>query len=516
MVVSQVLNFLSKLIQTPVLFVLLIGLALLGLFVMSRTELELLVAVLAIAVPSLTFILGSAPARMLYFFPVMAGLCAYRGLGRIVEKAEARLVTADVPANSRWAPIDRLDASLRSLTALDRQTLFRFGVLVVLAFVIGSNLATYLTIAGGAHQYYLTLDEDQEDALDWIGENVPEEAVVAPSQKSFGWNVEGYTRRNAFEPQGQKSYMKQYVFPEQRRQARVQDRVFSRHLSVENGNVRFAHTAPHDGPGNPAIGLDTGNYRTYAEFLDNETTVTLSRGGETVTRPLSTAQTTVHLDGSDEARHLTTTYRWDDLTLNQTVSLERGTATVSIRYAVVRSVGTVEDLSATLRYPTKFQPRSVEARDGALAVTQRNRFGMPVSMTATTSGTTTSVDQPTDLSRERTVFHFKDVSPATVTLQYEMNRELRATPVSVYRTPAVLAANDIEYVVWSQPPNRLESDYDRETKVWLYESPYYQPVYEADDIVVFRVTPTADATGSRVSEDRSNASLAATDSLRGG
>jgi hypothetical protein len=432
-----------------------------GIYMLRDDYQDLLIAVFAIVVPSFTILLYQAAPRMLHFLPPIIGLAIARAVYAIYREADARLSVTDVSKRVSVNPV---------------RVVFLTALLSVM-IIQGSG---YVDTAESAHDHWLIVDEEQTNALEWIEENTPRDATFAASQKSIGWVIEGHTKRNVFEPQGQKSYMKRYAFEEQRQQAEIQDRIFSGHKIVQNGNVRASFMKPYDGPGNPAIAIDTGNYRTHLIMNDSESTVDI--GDKTVSLQSGyKSQRTVEREGSTT---VVTRYRWDEATVEKNVTIERETSTVKVAFETSDSINR---LIADLEYSSSHETVEESHRSDSITVVQRNAFGTPTPIRITSE---TNGDDSTryDKSSGRTKIVYTNATRSAFTIGFDLNRDLVTNPVETYRIPEQLERHDVDYVVHVEEiRNRREANHDQSTARWFYSIPYYEQVYKKNGIVIFEI-----------------------------
>ncbi len=139
--------------------------------------------------------------------------------------------------------------------------------LLAICFIIIIGL--YMTILTYFHFYraaavYQFIDEDEIEALDWIRDNTPPDAILATSGhtkgdiggggNSYSWWVEGYSKR-ACVPSGDLQY---YSYQRQRDEVRIANRIFAGIYPFEYENIRVTESHPSPTT-NPEI----------AAFIDN-------------------------------------------------------------------------------------------------------------------------------------------------------------------------------------------------------------------------------------------------------
>ena len=151
--------------------------------------------------------------------------------------------------------------------------------LLAICFIIIIGL--YMTILTYFHFYraadvYQFIDEDEIEALDWIKENTPPDAILATSGhtkgdiggggNSYSWWVEGYSKRTCI-PSGDLQY---YSYQRQRDEVRIANRIFAGVYSFEYENIRVTESHPSSTTNPEIAALIDNDYQDILTLNDLE------------------------------------------------------------------------------------------------------------------------------------------------------------------------------------------------------------------------------------------------------
>jgi len=484
-VFDQIITFVLRIAQYRIIFVFLITLILYGLWRASKKDRILIISIAAIAIPSLTILLHSAAPRMLYFWPPIGAYVILIALNDTLDRPN---VLADIVG------------TIQKRRPQNREVLAALRTALVLSLILftAMSYSGYMNTAESSHEWYQTLTPEQAESLDWIRSNTNQNATFATSHKAVGWAIEGFTRRNAFEPQGQKNYMKQYAYPEQRRQAQVQDRIFSRNIGLANGNVRASLSAPYNSNGNPTFDVNTGNYRTFSWINDSLTTVTLQAENGRITRNLSTATKIIETKNATDGSRVTVTYTWEgNLTVKKRVIVPDSDTKINV-YLTATGKNQIVSTTVPIIYSNQLWVEKYNINESSITVAQHNGFGMVTESTVTTSNSDIKFSSNYTNKKNPAMIVQSD-GVVGITIDYSLNRQPTNSLTEIYHVPTLISEAGVDYIVAMEyAPSEEETNFDRKTIEWFRSSPYYETVYEKNYVIVFRAKTQSITTDNRI------------------
>jgi hypothetical protein len=346
----------------------------------------------------------------------------------------------------------------------------------------------------GAVNYYSYLDQHQLSALNWIKENsAPEDNFVAHS-KIFGWWIEGFSRRNAFETRDIASF-----FRTQHEQSIIADLVLSRNQGIENGMVRAAVTDPFHAwaGGTPVIGAHSaGQYQDAIIFHDAD--IRLELRDEQRARSLrlfDSAEIDTRARPAGNGQILETNYRFEGFNVVRTIEIYQGDPAVFVSYHVKSGTRRIQRFTVDLNLAlgegiqweqtgdTTFRKRqtvrsflgqgfivsvvNIDARGAAPTVEPSGQW--PNHVVATFDLT-----EP----EARVRFHLKITAP-----RYTVNE-----PVRYFSVNQLIEENNINYIALdTKSESALYIDRPWRTVWWLDDSPFLELAFEDEDVKVYRV-----------------------------
>ena len=399
-------------------------------------------------------------------------------------------------ALARFLTADRL-----SLPAFIRKSPeISSALLVACSAIIGVFLALEIPDSQrrlqGALNFYSYLDQHQLSALNWIKENsAPEDNFVAHS-KAFGWWIEGFSRRNAFETRAFDSF-----FRTQHQQSIIADLVLSRNQGIENGMVRAAVTDPFHARagGTPVIGVHSaGQYQDVVIFHDADIRLEVRDGPRVSSlRLFDSAEVDTRARTAGNGQILETNYKFDGLSVVRTIEMYQGDPAVLVSYHLKSGTRRIQQFTVDLNLALGRDIQWEQTGDTTFRKRQRLRATLGQGIIITNVSIDARGAAPTvepsgqwpdhavasfDLTEPeaRVRFHFKITAP-----RYAVNEPVRHFSVS-----QLAEENNITYIALdtrSESAQYADVDLPWRTESWLNENPHLKLAFEDEDVKVYRI-----------------------------
>ncbi|OGS42873.1 MAG: hypothetical protein A3K67_05365 [Euryarchaeota archaeon RBG_16_62_10] len=303
------------------------------------------------------FVVGEAPSRALSFLPIPLLI----GFGRFGS------------VFARWASGIRFQS--RTMKRIRKTALALLVADTVLLTTAGVNWMNF------AVDWYHPIERGELDALDWVTENTPEDAVIATSGKMLsghmegdrlGWWLQGYSKR----PTVMVGSERFRLFEDELRSTRDMNRFFTGTHVLENGYVQVSDQFPLLYRGNPEVAVRSGGaYEPILFFNDALHEISFSTSsapGVERTRTL-VGSATSELIVAQEGDMLSTRviYSTDEFYFTRDTVLFDRTKQVELRFEVTPKPGT--NLSGlTLRFwcphGLEFSEVDIEGREAMFVV----------------------------------------------------------------------------------------------------------------------------------------------------
>lgn len=196
------------------------------------------------------FVIGGAPGRVFMFLPIPLLL----GFGILMVRF------------NEWVNHISIDFHLASH--------FRRVILSLLVADIVLLSAAGIQWMSYAVDWYHPLEDNDIEALDWIADNTPEDAVFATSGKilagqkegdRLGWWIQGYSERRAIMAGSEKFRL----FQDELESTRDMNRFFLGTHVLENGRLQISDQYPIAYMGNPEISVRREGVYTPILFLND-------------------------------------------------------------------------------------------------------------------------------------------------------------------------------------------------------------------------------------------------------
>ncbi len=385
-----------------------------------------------------------------------------------------------------WRP-----SALRSL----RPWLPRLAVAAItLPLLISAALTSQQELRKGL-DYYAYLDDARWAAVQWIGQNTPEGAIVAAYPENMGWWIEGVARREVFEVTERN--MEANIMEKKR--SFVAELMFSRNRGLSNGHVRLATSYPYtDLPGNPVIGFYVGGrYQDLLMFDDNQSSIRTAGGGTMRLAELPPPEFSLSGDGA--RMQMVIIYRLGDATVTQTATLVEGSQSAIITYAVQSGGQAITQLCIPSIFC--YEPVATPAvlQDGSIEVVQQLETPfdrtVPVTTRLGVEAAGAALQLPgTPADRIPLTFDITGAE-ATITLSFDISSTTappNSEQVSAYEIPRLIRDHGISYLAIDfKPDSAIWSDMPLGLQEWLDGCPYYALAHSEGDVRIYEVVPAA-------------------------
>lgn len=365
-------------------------------------------------------------------------------------------------------------------------------------------IVVYLLITGGTTSqraldegldFYGYLDDSRWAAVQWIGENTPEDATIVAYPENLGWWTEGAASRAVLEVTERN--MEANIVEKQR--AFAAEQVLSRNRGLHNGHVRLATTYPYNElPGNPVVGFYTGGrYQDLLVLSDNQSRILVNGGGALPLAALEGVGFEVRGDAS--SMEMVTTYGLDGATITQAVRLDQGTQTAVVTYAIHSGGRAIARLWVPIIFCHRPASVSTSPQGGQAEVVQELEAPFSGKVPVTTRlavAATGAVAQAPGLLEDQVSLAFDiEAADARITLSFDIS-STEAPPddeeVTAYEVPRIIRDRAVGYLaVDLAPGSPMWNDLPRDLEDWLSGCPYYRLVYSDVDFRIYEVVAAA-------------------------
>ena len=365
----------------------------------------------------------------------------------------------------------------------------RVSAIAIIAALLSANIVASQRQLRSGPEYFGYLDESRWEAVQWIRENTPQDAYIATYPEALGWWIEAEAGRRVANVTDRN--MAPYALLGER--SLLAERILSRNMGLENGNILLAMTWPYDNaPGDPVLaGYIGGFYRDILMFDDCQSYLTEGNStaalADIVGKQISTT-------GDSDSMQVTASYQIFDVAVAQTVKLDRGSQAATISYSLRNPGSAPLHLDIPLLFCIQPKSISIDANLHSIETVQdlETAFNgiVPVGTRLTievNGGTlelTNQQDQQIDLS-----FDMQDTD-AMITFNFDITTPHidSSTDVTCYEVPQLIKDNSVDYIaVDLSPDSHIWSDIPPGTGEWLNNCPYYKLIYSQGDIRVYQV-----------------------------
>jgi len=372
-----------------------------------------------------------------------------------------------------------------------------FVLLIIVAGTISSVNRLDVAI-----DYYQSIGNDEIQALNWVKENTPSNAIFATSGpdkviggdwapgNSYSWWIEGLAKRNSF----QTGFTTWYTYEDEQLDTAMTNQIFAGNYVFEYSDLRVSDNFPTDS-GNPQIAvLSNGQYQNVLFLNDAEEGVTFSPAGNQQVIWNQTAfyagTKTMNINYNENHTNATFSYDWSDLELVRSIIMNSAQSKVDIIFELMPENSTVRQF--TLNFWTAYYSslesyqiqgsnitlnqklpsnENVETRiaivdtNGAIENTQvflkDPKYSIPVATYSLTP-------------LQNSLFVHVEISITTQTSEAKNNA------ISFYNSYDLINDNKIDYIF-------LNKDRVNEYMRFVNDPEHFKTVFENGTIVIFRV-----------------------------
>jgi hypothetical protein len=372
----------------------------------------------------------------------------------------------------------------------------KLSAVAIVAAMLSSNMVLSQRQMTSGLDYYGYLNEHRWDAIQWIREKTPEDALIATYPESLGWWIQAEAGRRV----ANVTDRNMAPYPLLGERSLTAERLLSRNVGLHNGKLLVAVTWPYDdAPGDPVLAAYVGGFYQHILMFDDRQTF-LTQGSSTaaladvVDREISTI-------GNSESMQVVASCQVLDVQLVQTVSLDRDSQSATVSYTL-RNLGSAP---VHLDVPLLF---CVEP-DSALTDTDLNSIDIVQNLETPFDGivavNTRLTMLPTGVTAEFTNYPDQSfnlsfdmqATDASITFKVAITAPQIAngTDVMYYDVPEVIRDASVDYIVVDRSPDSPAwSDLPRGLVQWLDACPYYERIYPLDgigEIMIYQVDTSA-------------------------
>lgn len=206
----------------------------------------------------------------------------------------------------------------------------KIGVLIFIGYILASYTVGTAFFFNGNYNYFLKVQERENSAINWMGQNVPEGEVVAATH-SLGWWTAGLAHR----PTLAATPLPYVGYPYEVPLVDAASFILTASYQIDNGILQVQESGPFAGWGNPSVALvRRGLHLPAAEIRDNETAILALKSGQL--NYIDLAQFPEKNAGlvarATNEMEIAITYKWEGLVITKHVVVRQATRFITIKY----------------------------------------------------------------------------------------------------------------------------------------------------------------------------------------
>jgi len=205
----------------------------------------------------------------------------------------------------------------------------KIGVLIFIGYILLSYIVGTAFFFNGNYNYFLKVQDRENSAINWIGQDVPKGEVIAATH-SLGWWTAGLAHR----PTLAATPLPYVGYPYEVPLVEAASFILTANYQIDNGILQVQESGPFAGWGNPSVALvRRGLHLPAAEIRDNETAILALKSGQLNYIDLSQfPEKTASLVARTNEAEIAISYRWEDLVITKHVVVRQATRSTTVKY----------------------------------------------------------------------------------------------------------------------------------------------------------------------------------------
>jgi len=354
-------------------------------------------------------------------------------------------------------------------------------VSLALIFMVSISLVTtsYTRFEKGT-KYYNVADGEVIQALTWLRENTPPNAIILANDLFHSWWIEGYALRKAYMPGSSAFYVAQ------QREFDVANKIISGNYVLDNLYLRVSDNFPAAFY-NPLISVNTGRvYQKLLYFNDNRARLVVSANNSVSECSLYRLEKSNKVDVvvDNDLGSITYSYFWDLTVINRTLKLYSKPQTI-VTYDITLTNCTMKSFEIIINIHPDSRINTSSIGNGTVLLSLSDPHGrvINVMINILTNGKIIDIGKAISFGKFIIYFVFNTTNTHLHT-EFRILVEPKVQPVynnvQFFNSLELIKTYGINYLFINK---KFVVDVNRFT----YNSEWFKPVFENSRILIFKV-----------------------------
>jgi hypothetical protein len=368
--------------------------------------------------------------------------------------------------------------------------------LLAICFIILISL--FMTVLTYFHLHraiiaYQFIEEDEIEALNWIKEHTPTDAILATSGhtkgdiggggNSYSWWVEGYSKRVCI-PSGDLQY---YSYQRQRDEVKIANRIFEGIYSLEYGNIKVTESHPSSSTNPKIAALINGEYQDILTLNDAQHELFFSPNEKD---GLTSENNTTSIDYSDTWANITVIYDHHSFDAVRNVIIGEDNSSVDVIFQIKPKSTKLNEFKMNLFALFETRREDCNITDNVVTLSKKEDIQTNITLLEDTNvkpntriffedpkGSVPIVNYSFEQLQNNLYVHIR------ITVEPSLNNTNDSRKLSFYNSYDLIKDLQIDYILLNAG---RDIQYDR----FLAESEHFTQVYHSleNSVLIFKVT----------------------------